>query len=38
VKKAFKEYLDRIIGFGWIRLGIDKYDIIDKLYEKNLKE
>jgi len=37
VKKAFKEYPDRIIGFGWIRLGIDKYDIIDKLYEEEFK-
>lgn len=37
VKKAFTKYPDLIIGFGYVRLGRDKANIVDKLYKEGFK-
>jgi len=37
VEKAFKQYPNRIIGFGFIKLGLDKPEIVDGLYHRGFK-
>ena len=37
VKQAFNLYPDMIVGFGFIRLGIDTWHLVDELYEQGFR-
>ena len=37
VKQAFNLYPDMIIGFGYVRLGIDSPSLVDKLHDEGFK-
>jgi len=37
VRKAFEKYPNTIIGFGFIRLGIDTWHLVDELYEQGFR-
>ncbi|HOJ10003.1 MAG TPA: amidohydrolase family protein [Clostridiales bacterium] len=37
VRKAIEKYPDTIIGFGFIRLGIDTWHLVDELFEQGFR-